>query len=76
MGNIPLTHQEVEKAPSGFIPSGPFPNRRDRKYTGIPNSSKLGRGSLNNTAVFRTKKFFKTKPFLYNYQKVKLEEAV
>ena len=76
MGNIPLTHQEIEKAPLGFISSGPFPNRKARRYTGIPNSSKLGRGSLNNTVVFRTKKFFKAKPFLYNYQRQDLEEAV
>lgn len=75
MGNIPLTRDQIKESPLGFISSGPFPNRRARRYNYIPNSSKLGRGSLNNPAVIRTKKFFKAKPFLYNYQKAELEEA-
>jgi hypothetical protein len=78
MGNIPLTREQIKESPLGFISSGSFPNRRTRRYgfNYIPNSSKLGRGSLNNPTVIRTNKFFKAKPFLYDYQKVKLEEAV
>lgn len=75
MGNIPLTHKEIKETSLGFISSGQFPNRKTRRYTGIPNSTKLGKGSLNNPTVFRTNKFFKAKPFLYNYQKAKLEEV-
>ena len=59
MGNIPLTREQIKESPLGFISSGPFPNRRTRTYTGIPNSTTLGKGSLNNPRVFRTNKFFK-----------------
>ena len=75
MRNIPLTRKQIKESPLGFISSGPFPNRKTRRYTGIPNSSKLGKSSLNNPAVIRTKKFFKAEPFLYDYQKAELEEV-
>ena len=56
--NIPLQGKQVEDLPRGLNLTE-YPNRRMRRYhlNSIPNSTKLGKGSLQKGTVYRTNKY-------------------
>lgn len=59
MKNKPFTHEEVSSLKAGQILVNEYPSRRMKKYNRVPKSTKLGKGSMNNSNVFRTNKYKK-----------------
>lgn len=58
--NIPFTGDEVKNLKIGFTESGKFPNHSQRRQATVqnpvPNSTKMGAGSINSNMVYRTNK--------------------
>ena len=69
MRNIPATYEEVKELLPGESIISKYPNRRQRRFNPVPNSSKLGKGSINVNTVFRTGKYRKFIKPLCDYQK-------
>jgi len=51
--NIPATREQVEE---GNV-INQFPNRRQRKFNIVPNSTKIAKCSMSEPSVYRTNKF-------------------